>query len=33
LMGTAGINPAVPAWLPIFVFTPVAALLLDNVKT
>lgn len=34
LVGATGsFSPALPAWLPIFLFGPVAALLLDNVKT
>jgi lipopolysaccharide export LptBFGC system permease protein LptF len=33
MVGSAGFSPALPAWLPIFLFAPVAAILLDNVKT
>ncbi len=33
LMGTSGLDPAIPAWLPIFLFGPVAVLLMDAVKT
>lgn len=33
LMNTAGLDPAIPAWLPIFLFGPVAVLLMDSVKT
>ncbi|MBI4580265.1 MAG: hypothetical protein HY718_11220, partial [Planctomycetes bacterium] len=33
LVGAGSFSPALPAWLPIFIFGPVAALLLDNVKT
>jgi lipopolysaccharide export system permease protein len=33
LLGSSGFSPALPAWLPIFLFLPLAALLLDNVKT
>lgn len=33
MVGAIGINPALPAWLPVFVFGPLAVLLLDNVKT
>jgi lipopolysaccharide export LptBFGC system permease protein LptF len=33
LVGTIDVNAALPAWLPIFVFGPLAVLLLDNVKT
>ena len=33
LVGTLDVNPALPAWLPIFIFGPLAVLLLDNVKT
>jgi len=33
LVGTGSFSPAFPAWLPIFIFGPVAALLLENVKT
>ncbi len=32
-VGTVGLWPALPAWLPIFIFLPIAVLLLDNVKT
>ena len=31
LVGTIDVNPALPAWLPIFVFGPLAVLLLDNI--
>jgi lipopolysaccharide export system permease protein len=31
--GAAGMPPAIPAWLPIFLFGPVAVLLLESVKT
>jgi len=33
LAGSAAISPALPAWMPIFIFGPIAVLLLDNVKT
>jgi lipopolysaccharide export system permease protein len=33
LVGTIGVNPALPAWLPVFIFGPLAVLFLDNVKT
>lgn len=33
LIGAGGFSPALPAWLPIFIFGPVAAVLLENVKT
>lgn len=33
IAGSAALNPALPAWIPIFIFGPVAVLLLDNVKT
>lgn len=34
LVGATGsFSPALPAWLPIFIFGPISALLLDNVKT
>jgi lipopolysaccharide export LptBFGC system permease protein LptF len=33
LVGSAAVSPALPAWLPIFLFGPVAALLMENVKT
>ncbi|HSW45737.1 MAG TPA: LptF/LptG family permease [Phycisphaerae bacterium] len=33
MVGAIGVNPAFPAWLPIFIFGPLAVLLLDNVKT
>lgn len=33
VVDAAGIDPALPAWLPVFLFGPVAVLLLDNVKT
>ncbi len=33
LMSTVGVDPMIPAWLPIFIFAPLAVLLLDNVKT
>jgi len=33
LIGAAGLNPALPAWVPVFLFGPLAVLLLDNVKT
>jgi lipopolysaccharide export system permease protein len=33
MVGMLGVNPALPAWLPIFLFGPLAVLLLDNVKT
>jgi len=33
LIGSAGLNPALPAWVPVFLFGPLAVLLLDNVKT
>ena len=33
LVGSAGFSPALPAWLPIFVFGPLVVVLLDNVKT
>ena len=33
MVGMLDVNPALPAWLPIFLFGPLAALLLDNVKT
>jgi len=33
MVGALEINPALPAWLPIFLFGPLAVLLLDNVKT
>ena len=33
LAGATLESPALPAWLPIFIFGPVAVLLLDNVKT
>ncbi len=33
LVGAIDVSPALPAWLPIFVFGPVAVVLLDNVKT
>jgi lipopolysaccharide export system permease protein len=33
LMGAGNLPPALPAWLPILLGLPVAALLLDNVKT
>lgn len=33
LMGAGSLPPALPAWLPIFIGLPLAALLLDNVKT
>lgn len=33
LVGSIEVNAALPAWLPIFVFGPLAVLLLDNVKT
>ncbi|MCL2330406.1 MAG: LptF/LptG family permease, partial [Phycisphaerae bacterium] len=33
MLGTANVSPALPAWLPIFLFLPVMALLMDNVKT
>jgi hypothetical protein len=33
LVGAAGLNPALPAWVPVFLFGPLAVLLLDNVKT
>ena len=32
-VGTAGLDSSITAWLPLFVFGPVAVLLLDNVKT
>ena len=28
-----GINPALPAWLPVLIFGPIAVLFMDNVKT
>lgn len=33
LIGSHLVHPALPAWVPIFVFGPLAVLLLDNVKT
>jgi lipopolysaccharide export system permease protein len=33
IAGSAAMSPALPAWLPIFLFGPIAVLLLDNVKT
>jgi len=33
MVGRLEVNPALPAWLPIFIFGPIAVLLLDNVKT
>jgi len=33
LIGAVGLSPALPAWLPVFLFGPLAVLLLDNVKT
>lgn len=33
MIGMLDVNPALPAWLPIFIFGPVAVLLLDNIKT
>lgn len=33
LVGGAGFSPALPAWMPIFLFGPVSVLLLDNIKT
>lgn len=33
VVGTLDVSPALPAWIPILVFAPVAVLLLDNVKT
>ncbi len=33
LVGTGSFSPALPAWLPIFLFGPIAALLLDRVRT
>jgi len=35
LLGSAGIEqyPALPAWLPIFLFGPLTVVLLENVKT
>lgn len=33
MVGAASFSPALPAWLPIFLFGPVAAILLDRVKT
>ncbi|UCD27295.1 MAG: LptF/LptG family permease [Planctomycetota bacterium] len=33
LVGSAEFSPALPAWLPIFLFGPLAVVLLDNVKT
>lgn len=33
MVGSSSFSPALPAWLPIFLFGPVAALLLDRVKT
>lgn len=33
LVGAGSFSPALPAWLPIFIFGPISALLLDNVKT
>ncbi len=32
-VGSTGLDPSIPAWLPIFLFGPLAVLLLDNVKT
>jgi len=31
--GTLDVSPALPAWIPILIFAPVAVLVLDNVKT
>jgi len=33
LAGTMDLSPALPAWIPVFLFGPLAILLLDNVKT
>lgn len=33
MIGAVGIHPALPAWLPILVFTPVIVLMYDNIKT
>jgi lipopolysaccharide export system permease protein len=33
LVGTGDFSPALPAWLPIFLFGPLAVVLLENVKT
>lgn len=33
LVGSGSFPPELPAWLPILIFAPVAAVLLDNVKT
>ncbi len=33
LVGAGSVNPALPAWLPIFLFGPVCVFLLDRVKT
>lgn len=33
LVGSLSVSPALPAWLPIFIFGPLSVVLLDNVKT
>jgi len=33
VVGGSGFSPELPAWLPILIFAPITAVLLENVKT